>query len=239
MRVILVIILFIASQGLYANCRGCCSHHGGVTCNNGITQCRDGSSLSNKCSSKGCNKCPVKQSHTEKKESLKMTYKRSYFSSWIDEDRDCLNTRHEILKSRSKTPVTIKKSQNGHCRVISGQWEDYYYNEVLTQSHSIDIDHLVSLKHAFESGADKWSQSKRDQFAVDPENLVITNLSYNRQKGAKSILEWMPVDKAYACRYTDQWLYIKKKYGLEISKKEVEYKSLLNCDKVKRLPANY
>ncbi|MFC1488830.1 DNA/RNA non-specific endonuclease [Thermodesulfobacteriota bacterium] len=42
---------------LYAGCRGCCSHHGGVVCINGVTKCRDGSPLSQKCATKGCNKC--------------------------------------------------------------------------------------------------------------------------------------------------------------------------------------
>lgn len=235
---ILLFILTTISLSLYANCRGCCSHHNGVTCVNEITQCRDGSPLSKICSSKGCNKCSSEQS-TNKKTSSVIAYKRSYFSSWTDENRDCLNTRHELLKVRSKTPVTIKKNKSGQCLVISGKWEDYYYKETLTQSVKIDIDHLVPLKHAFVSGADKWSQSKRDQFAVDPENLVITNLVYNRQKGAKTILEWMPMDRAYACRYAGQWIHIKKKYGLKISSKEIEYKDILKCDNIERLPASY
>lgn len=37
--------------------RGCCSGHGGVVCIDGVTKCRDGSPLSDKCKSKGCNKC--------------------------------------------------------------------------------------------------------------------------------------------------------------------------------------
>ena len=49
-------ILFFPAQ-VSANCRGCCSHHGGVVCRNGVTLCQDGTSLSSKCLSKGCNKC--------------------------------------------------------------------------------------------------------------------------------------------------------------------------------------
>ena len=41
----------------YADCRGCCSRHGGVDCINGVTTCRDGSTLSKKCLAKDCNKC--------------------------------------------------------------------------------------------------------------------------------------------------------------------------------------
>ena len=53
-------ILFIISlftTTTFADCRGCCSRHGEVICVDGVTQCRDGTSLSPKCQSKGCDKC--------------------------------------------------------------------------------------------------------------------------------------------------------------------------------------
>jgi hypothetical protein len=53
---VLAIALAAGSVG-QADCRGCCSRHGGVVCENGVTKCRDGTPLSAKCSSKGCNKC--------------------------------------------------------------------------------------------------------------------------------------------------------------------------------------
>lgn len=49
-------ILLITSVS-YADCRGCCSSHGGVVCTNGVTKCCDGTPLSDKCKAKGCNKC--------------------------------------------------------------------------------------------------------------------------------------------------------------------------------------
>jgi hypothetical protein len=39
------------------NCQGCCSRHGGVVCDKGVTRCRDGSALSATCKNKGCNAC--------------------------------------------------------------------------------------------------------------------------------------------------------------------------------------
>lgn len=237
MKYFIAILLTIYSMTIWADCRGCCSHHGGVTCNSGITMCRDGSYLSQKCEAKSCNKCPVQTKQaTINNLPLKKSYKRSFFSDWVDDDHNCLDTRQEILKSRSKEEVKISKSKSGSCRVLTGKWDDYYYNEVITKSKDIDIDHLVPLKHAWDSGASNWDQPKRDKFATDPDNLVITNKSYNRQKGAKTILEWMPVDRAYACRYTNQWFLIKNKYGLNISAKEEEYEKLLKCDEVNTLP---
>ncbi len=51
-----ITISFI-TMSAYADCRGCCSRNEGVVCVDGVTKCRDGSPLSSKCKSKGCNKC--------------------------------------------------------------------------------------------------------------------------------------------------------------------------------------
>jgi hypothetical protein len=159
--------------------------------------------------------------------SLRSGYNRKDWKHWIDEDHDCENTRMEILKERSLKPVKMNKSG---CRVLAGEWNDYYFPEVLTNTSKIDIDHLVPLKHAHDYGGASWSNVKKKQFANDPENLVITNLKYNRQKGPKSILEWMPINRAYACKYLTQWLKIKSKYELIISDKEQEFYKLAKCD---------
>ena len=61
----------------------------------------------------------------------------------------------------------------------------------------------------------------KEKFANDPENLVITNRKYNRQKGAKTIAQWLPINFSYACKYYKDWIKIKKKYDLPISKAEL------------------
>jgi hypothetical protein len=151
-------------------------------------------------------------------------YNRKHWHHWIDQDRDCQNTRQEILIERSEKPVTLNKKG---CTVQRGKWRDFYFDELLTDSRSIDVDHLVPLKHAHDIGGENWSREKKKQFANDPENLVLTNKIYNRKKGAKTIAEWLPVDPAYACRYTKQWVLVKKKYELDISSKELETINLL------------
>lgn len=239
MRFWIFTLLSLISLDLFADCRGCCSGHGGVVCSHQVTQCQDGSALSAKCEAKGCTRCSGEESFKQEiPTSINTSYKRSLFSGWTDEDHNCLDTRAEILKARSKTEASIEKSKSGNCKVVSGVWEDYYYDETLTLASKIDIDHIVPLKHAFDTGAKTWTQEKRDHFATDPENLVITNLSYNRMKGAKTILEWMPMNRAYACRYVKQWFYLKDKYDLKISEKEIEFKNQLKCETVKHLPAN-
>ncbi|EQC47553.1 HNH endonuclease [Bacteriovorax sp. Seq25_V] len=156
---------------------------------------------------------------TSKKES----YSRDLFGGWIDSDSDCQDTRAEILISRSLEKVFLDKKG---CNVTEGLWNDFYYDEILTKASEIDIDHVVPLKEAHERVDKKWSREQRVKFANDPENLVITNLSYNRQKGSKSPLEWLPVNKAYACKYVTRWIYIKNKYAIplhyEVAKLKIE-----------------
>ena len=112
-----------------------------------------------------------------------------------------------------------------------GLWDDYYYPETLTAASLVDIDHLVPLKHAHMSGAQGWSKKRKLEFANDPMNLVITNKSYNRRKGAKGIHEWLPVNRGYACKYVRDWFKVKMKYGLIVKADEGGTVERLQCSK--------
>ncbi len=153
-------------------------------------------------------------------------YNRKEWRHWADADGNCLNTRSEILKLRSRGPVTFNTKG---CTVISGVWDDYYFPEVHTIAKKVDIDHLIPLKNAHETGGAGWSKNEREVFANDPENLVITNLVYNRKKGAKGIDGWLPVHKDYACKYIKDWVKVKKKYNLVLTAKEQETLKLSAC----------
>ncbi|PIQ60159.1 MAG: HNH endonuclease [Bdellovibrio sp. CG12_big_fil_rev_8_21_14_0_65_39_13] len=155
-------------------------------------------------------------------------YNRRAFKHWIDSDHDCQNTRQEVLIARSKVSVTFTKKKN--CTVADGKWADFYFNEELTNAGDVDIDHVVPLKHAWLTGAENWTKMKRTEFANDMDNLVITNKKYNRQKGAKTVLEWMPINRNYACKYFERWFLVKNKYQLSISDEERKNYSLLKCD---------
>lgn len=148
-------------------------------------------------------------------------YLRSEWEHWTDNDKDCQNTRQEILIERSL--VKVKLNKRG-CTVIRGKWMDYYYPEEHILAKNVDIDHLIPLKHAHDSGASNWSKAEKKLFANDPHNLVITNRSYNRIKGAKTIAEWLPINKDHACRYIKDWIQIKKKYDLRLD--DIEKKTI-------------
>lgn len=153
-------------------------------------------------------------------------YVRSDWEHWTDKDKDCQNTRQEILIERSLFKVKLNKKG---CTVSQGKWMDYYHPEEHFLARNVDIDHLIPLKHAHDSGASHWSKEEKKLFANDLENLVITNRSYNRMKGAKTIAEWLPINKDRACRYIKDWIHIKKKYNLRLEEAEWKTIQLSGC----------
>lgn len=154
-------------------------------------------------------------------------YNRKEYVHWSDFDKDCQNTRQEILIARSRTKVLMNHK---NCKVKEGEWDDYYYPQIHTSSNNVDIDHLVPLKHAHDMGAHSWSKKLKEKFANDPQNLVITDRKYNREKGSKRIDQWLPVNKEYACKYIKDWIKVKKNYNLKFTENEKKTISLINCN---------
>lgn len=118
-------------------------------------------------------------------------YSRDKFGhGWADIDKDCQNTRQEVLISMSTN--SVRYADDKQCRVTFGRWISMYSGEVIFDASTMDIDHVVPLKWAWDHGADKWTEEKREQFANDPVNLVAVEASLNRSKGAKGLDEWLP-----------------------------------------------
>lgn len=154
----------------------------------------------------------------------KTVFKRTAFGNWIDADRDCLNTRAEVLKKLSTSTVEMTDSE---CSVERGRWLDPYTGQTFYQARDMDIDHLVPLKWAWERGADLWSAEQRKQFANDEANLFAVQARANRSKGAKSPLEWLPPDSAFHCQYVVRFIRLSKQYQLTLSPQESQaYSSL-------------
>lgn len=154
-----------------------------------------------------------------------------YLKRWLDADRDCQNTRQEVLIAESIVPVTFDEKG---CKVIAGRWYDPYTGNVYTDPRILDVDHFVPLKEAHVSGGDQWSEAKRQAYANDITNpyvLIAVYRGANRSKGARGPAYWMPRNKAYHCDYIKTWINVKESWDL--STDEVEEKAinriLLGC----------
>lgn len=141
-------------------------------------------------------------------------YDRDLFHHWVDADGDCRDTRDEVLAAESE--VTVRG-----CDVQRGLWVSYYDGARTRASTGFDIDHLVPLAEAWDSGARRWSSATRERFAndlADPRSLVAVTASSNRSKSDRDPAEWMP---AYGrCTYLRQWVAVKIRWSLRVDRAE-------------------
>jgi len=113
----------------------------------------------------------------------------------------------------------------GKCRVIAGQWHDPYTGRVFTDPGDLDIDHLVPLKEAHDSGAAPWPQPRKRAYANDlshPEALIAVYDGANRAKGAHDPASWLPSTAVYRCAYVRAWTQVKDHWGLTMDRAEAK-----------------
>ena len=146
-------------------------------------------------------------------------YNRDDWNHWIDSDKDCHDTRAELLMEQSRNEVVF--SETNKCVVASGEWLDPYTNTLFTLAPDVDIDHIVPLEWAHEHGGAEWSKDKKEIFANDAENLLIVDKIKNREKGSKGLNEWLPPNQNYQCTYAKKWLNVTEKYNLLYRTEEV------------------
>jgi hypothetical protein len=150
-------------------------------------------------------------------------YDRSEYGGWIDADKDCQITRSEVLIEESVTSVTFKSGRK--CVVVSGIWNDPFSGRTFSNPSKLDIDHVVPLREAHQSGAWKWSRNKKKKYANYMKNrnhLMAVFLSENRSKGYRDPAEWLPLNKDYWKTYARIWIEIKNQWGLSVDKKELD-----------------
>ena len=154
-------------------------------------------------------------------ESGSSTYERTYFKHWIDTNGDCQDTRVEVLISESK--VTPSYSSSRHCTVTRGKWYSYYDGKTWTAPGDVDIDHMVALKEAWESGARRWSSTNRTRYANDlglSAALVAVTDNVNQSKSDRDPADWLPPRTAVHCTYAIQWVQVKYRWRLTINSAE-------------------
>ena len=169
----------------------------------------------------------------------KTGYARSQFPHWSDPDRNGCDARNDTLK-RDLTNITYKVGTRD-CKVIAGQLLDPFSNKVITFSTTkvvIDIDHVVALSNAWQTGAAYFDKNKRSQIANDPLNLLAVDSKLNRQKGDGDAATWLPPSKAFRCEYVARQVAVKAKYGLWVTKPEkVAIDKILSTCVGQKLPA--
>ncbi len=157
----------------------------------------------------------------------KTGYSRSQFGqAWADVDRNGCDTRNDMLK-RDLTNVEFKVKTRD-CVVLSGVLLDRYSGETINfvrgnvTSMEVQIDHVVALSNAWQTGAFKLTLMQRTAFANDPMNLFAVKGRLNSQKGDGDAATWLPPLKSFRCTYVAQQIAVKAKYSLWVTAPEKE-----------------
>jgi hypothetical protein len=144
-------------------------------------------------------------------------YDRDLFPHWIDADGDGCSTRNEVLIVEADDPVTVGSG----CSLSGGRWFSYYDRVSWTNTSDVDIDHMVPLAEAWDSGARTWSTSTRQAYANDLgdyRSLVGVTDNVNQSKGDQDPTTWMP--QYDTCRYLREWVAVKHRWRLSVDSAE-------------------
>jgi hypothetical protein len=145
-------------------------------------------------------------------------YSRDLFPHWADPDDNGCDARQDALIAQALGPV--QRDPFG-CHVVEGDW----YSVFDAVSHSgpaedVDIDHVVSLAEAWDSGAGTWTEEERRDFANDPANLLVVTATSNRSKGDSDVAEWQPPRHDAWCLTATITIQIKTRWKLSIDQAE-------------------
>lgn len=141
--------------------------------------------------------------------------------AWIDEDRNGCDTRNDVL-SRDLTGETM----SGTCRVMSGTLVSPYTGATIhfvrgeLTSAAVQIDHVVALGNAWQTGAQQLSQAQRIALANDPINLFAVDGRSNEQKSDGDTATWLPSAKSFRCTYVSHQISVKATYALWVTQAE-------------------
>lgn len=150
-------------------------------------------------------------------------YDRESFGWREDTDRNGCDTRNDVLR-RDLQQITLKAGTGG-CVVQSGSLLSPYSGETIAFDRSastIDIDHVVALSDAWQTGAQSWDEETRVAFANDPRNLLAVESALNRQKGDGDAATWLPPSREFRCEYVARQISVKAAYDLWVKPAEAE-----------------
>lgn len=152
----------------------------------------------------------------------KTGYSRTQFGSGWRRYEGC-DMRNTILARDMIEAIRDEK-----CRVVQGRLVDPYtgaevaFIRGVESSQAVQIDHIVSLSNAWQTGAQQLTSERRATFANDPLNLIAVDGRANQAKGDGDAATWLPANKSFRCEYIERQVRVKYAYELWVTKAEKE-----------------
>lgn len=145
-------------------------------------------------------------------EQARSGYDRDLFRHWIG---GSCNTRCRVLQQERHPSLP---------GLPNGGWVSLYDGYTTDDPAELEIDHVVALAEAWDSGANTWDAARREAFANDldlPGALRAVTAATNRSKGDKDPAEWQPPNRDAWCEYAADWISVKLKWDLSADQAEV------------------
>ena len=102
--------------------------------------------------------------------------------------------------------------------VVAGLLQDPYTGMPIrfekSKAFEVQIDHVVALSNAWQTGAQALDPPRRMEFANDPLNLLAVDGPTNEAKGDADAAEWMVPNPNFRCSYVVRQIEVKVRYGL-------------------------
>lgn len=161
----------------------------------------------------------------------KTDYSRAQFGDGWANIGAC-NVR-EIILARDLT----NKKISADCKVLRGVLNDPYTGQIIhfergpTTSSLVQIDHVVALSNAWQTGAQNLTPLMRQALANDPLELLAVAGQANQDKLDGDAATWLPPNKPFRCQYVARQISIKSRYHLWVvpAEKDAMQQVLAGC----------
>lgn len=167
-------------------------------------------------------------------------YARTAFKHWNAgaAKSDGCDTGAEVLIAEA----TEAPSVGAGCKISDGEWLSYFDAQEVEDIGKLDINHMVPLAEAWDSGASEWSAARREAYANDlgaPASLVAVTTRTNRAKADQDPAQWLPPLPAAHCRYVSEWAATKLRWDLAADPAELDAMAVFASGQCKNTAVTY
>ncbi|MEX2627306.1 MAG: HNH endonuclease family protein [Ilumatobacteraceae bacterium] len=146
-------------------------------------------------------------------------YSRDEFPHWHDIDGSGCTARQDALSVQALG--LVQRDLVRPCVIVEGDWYSLFDGETHAGAPAeVDVDHVVALAEAWDSGAAEWSFERRRQFANDPLNLLVVTRRSNRDKADLDAGEWAPSRGDARCVVGSMMVLTKLRYDMTVDAAE-------------------